>query len=485
MKKTTILTALMAIMTVAAFAQSKSKKHGYHLELEFTDKQDTLAYLVHYFGKPLPTIYKSDSATFNKNGVAVFDSDEEILGGIYMILLSDKQTYYEFLLNDGDSYKMKATAAELPAGVEFNKSPENERFVKYMKFLRDYGQATESLKSKLTEAKTAEDTAQLKQRFDILSADLKNYRGDYIEKYPNTLLTTVFNALKMPEVPKGPHYLEDGKTIDSTFDYKYYKAHYWDGFDFQDDRLINTPIYDGRLNEYFSNLVPQLADSITKEGDSLLARTRGSKELFKYTLWFVTRYAESSKVMGMDAAFVYFVENYYMKGDAYWLDAEALSKYIQRAKDIAPNVIGNIAPELKLPDWDGNMHSLHDFDAKYTLLIFWSPECGHCLTEMPKVDSLYRKVLKKKGVKVYAVRTEGEVDKWKETVKEKGLDDWLHVYDPERTSRFRSTYDIYSTPVIYLLDERKIIRGKRLDHTNIEQVLEMLEKQKKDKSKKS
>ena len=127
------------------------------------------------------------------------------------------------------------------------------------------------------------------------------------------------------------------------------------------------------------------------------------------------------------------------------------------------------------------MHSLHEFDAKYTLLIFWSPECGHCLTEMPKVDSVYKAVLKDKGVRIIGVRTEGEVDKWKQVIKEKGLDDWLHIYDPERKTRFRSDYDIYSTPVLYLLDERKIIRGKRMDHTNILDVIEMLERKEKDK----
>ncbi|HTM67173.1 MAG TPA: hypothetical protein VL093_12675 [Flavipsychrobacter sp.] len=44
-------------------------------------------------------------------------------------------------------------------------------------------------------------------------------------------------------------------------------------------------------------------------------------------------------------------------------------------------------------------------------------------------------------------------------------------------------YDVYSTPVIYLLDEKKIIRGKRLDHTNIMDVINMLEKKQANSSK--
>jgi hypothetical protein len=38
---------------------------------------------------------------------------------------------------------------------------------------------------------------------------------------------------------------------------------------------------------------------------------------------------------------------------------------------------------------------------------------------------------------------------------------------------------VYTTPVIYLLDENKIIRGKRIDHTTIAQVIEMNERREK------
>jgi hypothetical protein len=48
-------------------------------------------------------------------------------------------------------------------------------------------------------------------------------------------------------------------------------------------------------------------------------------------------------------------------------------------------------------------------------------------------------------------------------------------------SDWRSKFDVYSTPTIYLLDEKKIIRGKRLDHSNIASLVEMLERKEKNK----
>jgi len=135
-----------------------------------------------------------------------------------------------------------------------------------------------------------------------------------------------------------------------------------------------------------------------------------------------------------------------------------------------------------MKDIDNKEHSMLGLKAKYTLLIFWSPECGSCLTEIPKVDSVYEAVLKDKGVKVFAVRTEGDTSLWQKTIKEKKLDDWIHVYDPEHTSDYRTKYDVYGTPKIFLLDEKKIIQGKKLDHKNIARVIEILEEKEKNKA---
>jgi thiol-disulfide isomerase/thioredoxin len=173
-----------------------------------------------------------------------------------------------------------------------------------------------------------------------------------------------------------------------------------------------------------------------------------------------------------------------MKGEAYWLHDTDVEKYIKFASKIAPNVIGNKAPEIKLVDINNKEHKLSDIKAKYTLLVFWSPDCGHCQHEIPLLDSVYKAVLKDKGVKVMAIKTEGDEKKWTEFISKNNLQDWVHVYDPANKSDYRSKYDIYSTPVLYLLDENKIIRGKRIDHSNIAQVLEMTEKKaKRDKEK--
>lgn len=474
---------LIAVLFLMGMAQLSFAGKAYHIRLKLTDANDSMIYLLHYYGKGRPTLFKMDSARIDKAGNAEFNSDDpKFVGGIYVMLLSKKSADFEFLLNKGDDMTITANISKLPEGIKFKNSPENERFEEYITFLKDYADKQKKFQKDLEKAKSSADTAAVRKEATAYAKKLTAYRRDYVKKNPGTLLAAVFGAMEIPEVPEGTHYLEDGVTKDSTFAYRYYKGHYWDGFNFQDDRLIYTPIYDARLEEYMSKLVVPAIDSMEKECDMLLGKAKGTKDVFHYTLWWLTRYVENSKIMGMDEVFVYLVESYYMKGDAFWLTNEELEKYIKRAKDIAPNVIGNLSPEILTPNViTKKEESMHALKAKYTLIVFYSPSCGHCQHEMPSLDSLYNAVLKDKGVKVFTVATEGEEKAIKDFITKNKLEDWTNTWNPDHTSDYHSKYDVYSTPTIYLVDEKKIIRGKRLDHSNIGGLVDMLEKKAKDK----
>lgn len=469
---------LFATLALLGFTAPAFAKDGYKIKVNLTNMKDSMIYLVHYFGEPLPKIYKADSARVNSKGEALLEKKDSILGGIYMILPSARDAYFEFLLNNGDDMSITADMKNLPYSVKFKNTPENDRFYDYVHYLKGYGEQQEQFKKDLAKAKTAKDTTAIRNKSAKASKDLTKYRTDYTEKYPNTLLADIFNALETPAVPDGKHYLPDGKTIDSAFGYHYYKDHYWDKFNFKDDRLIHAPIYDAKLEEYMNKLVYPYEDSVIKESDWLLSQIPKRTELFKYTLFWLTYNAQTSKIMGMDRVFVYLVENYFMKGDAFWLDSDGLKKYVEEAARKAPNLVGSPAPEIALQDTSGKTYRLSDIKAKYTLLVFWEPTCGHCMLEVPKLDSVYRAELKQKGVKIVGVRTDDPVETWQDFIKKHDLKDWLHLYDADNKSNFRFLYDIRTTPSIYLLDENKNIIGKRLDHSNIATVIDIDERKK-------
>jgi thiol-disulfide isomerase/thioredoxin len=121
---------------------------------------------------------------------------------------------------------------------------------------------------------------------------------------------------------------------------------------------------------------------------------------------------------------------------------------------------------------------LYNLKGDYTVVVFWDATCGRCKEEMPKLLELYKE--QNKGIKakannkidVYSVSMTVEPKIWKDYIKEQKLP-WTNVHDPNHESNFRRYYDVYSTPVVYLLGKEKKIIAKRL---SIDQVKEFIEK---------
>jgi thiol-disulfide isomerase/thioredoxin len=49
----------------------------------------------------------------------------------------------------------------------------------------------------------------------------------------------------------------------------------------------------------------------------------------------------------------------------------------------AASKVGEPAPEIKLPDLQGNTVDLEDFRGEETLVLFWNPGCGFCKQMLP------------------------------------------------------------------------------------------------------
>jgi peroxiredoxin len=218
-----------------------------------------------------------------------------------------------------------------------------------------------------------------------------------------------------------------------------------------------------------------VADSINAAADALLGKVTDSPEMFKYMLWWMTYNYETSPYMGMDAVFVHLVEKYYMTGQAYWLSKDQTQKIINRASQLAPNLIGNRAPELTVRTPDSAQVKLSGVKAKYTVLVFWDPTCGHCQIVVPKLDSAYEHHWKAEGVRVVGMLAGGTKQQWTDYIAEHHLKDWINVWDPENKTNYRRLYDVYMTPVIYLLDAQKKILAKKLDVTQVDQFLDRLQ----------
>ena len=104
------------------------------------------------------------------------------------------------------------------------------------------------------------------------------------------------------------------------------------------------------------------------------------------------------------------------------------------------------------------------------MLVFWASDCGHCQTEIPKLQENLNTIKGKIDFKVFAVQTKEEFEDWRKFIIKNKLE-FINVFDPVHLNNLKERFDIYSTPVIYILDKEKKIKAKRL---SADQTLDML-----------
>jgi hypothetical protein len=469
-KKTCIA---LVFLLVSGFAHSQ----GYEIHLTLKPFTNSKVYLGYHYGKVKAV---ADSVVLDGSSAGVFKGKEKLPGGIYFIVSPKKEILFEFLIDRQQQFSISADTLRLPGSIVFTGSPENKSFLEYTAFMNSHGKELASLQGQLAQSQSQNDTALIQKKMKKLNEEVKTERDEIENREPNSLLAVLLRALKDPVIPPAP-LLANGKP-DSTFAYRYYKAHYWDNISFTDDRLIRTPILEPKLDRYYKDLVSPEPDSLDREIDHMLLYSRTNKDMFKFLLVYFTQKYINPEYMGQDAVFIHLFEKYINAGEAPFF-TEKYRKFVDdRAYSIMANLIGQPAANLEMTDTAGKTRSLYEIPAKFILICFWDPTCSHCKETIPKVDSIYQAKWKYEGVQIFAVMVDGGQENWMNFIRGHNLNDWINVYQTTAqheavasTGRpdYRQLYDVYQTPVLYLLDNEKRIVAKKLSYQQVDEVINL------------
>jgi peroxiredoxin len=452
MKKIVVFALVMMLGGLVALAQE-----GYLIKFRIGGLKDTTCLVANYYGNGT---YVKDTLKVDASGRCTFSAPDTLPRGVYILVITDKK-YFEFIVNNDKKFSIATDAADPVGKLTVTGSPENSLFYEYLRYNRVQFGDMQSLQDRYQKNEGNKDSTEtIRKQIIALNDSAIAYKLSIVKEYPQSFLAFMINAMKEPVVPDAPT-LPNGRK-DSTFAYRYFKAHFWDDTDFTDDRLLRTPVFHTKLKRYFDQVVIQVPDSIIAEIDRMVEKTRPNREMFKYIVWFATWHYENSEVMGFDKVFVHVVDTYYTTGQAYWIAGATLENIIRKAAKIKPLLIGNIAPNLVMMDTAGTLVSMHNIPANILILLFWDPDCGHCVDEIPKIHDLYNQYKEEFGLEIFAVCSDTNMVKMKKEIRKRDMH-WINVDGPRSlTGNYHEQYDIKTTPVIFILNRKKEIIAKQL-----------------------
>ena len=485
------LIGLLLLATFSGFSQN------YEISISMKSKNDT-AYLAFIFVKDDPKNIRVDTIAVLKNGKGVFKGNRVLSNGMYYIYNDNKR--FPLLIGNNQKFGIEADTTDFIKNNRFTNSPDNDAFYAFMR--NDIQRAAklyqlgEQFKNAVDDAEKiaireqAQELNEEKQA--LLHRLIRENESHYVSKFLKALL-----PLELPEPPKD----EQGRITDSTFLYRWYRAHFFDHLNIFDPDMLRTPLYEDKLVDYLKwftqvNYVYPV-DTICAEADRILTKAMSNKEVFRCVLAVTYNHFANSDLMVRENIWVHLVDKWYVP-HADWANIEDMKK---NADNVRATLIGKLAPPLDdllwlppehfkaaaldtaikndiyagkiIPDFRKNIQT------KYLAIIFWDIGCSHCKKTMQELWEVYQ-AYKDKGLQVIAIQALQQKDskaKWIDYINEQGMYDWINAWIIYNQN-WRDLYETSVVPIMYLLNEKKEILFKRVQPDQIKGFVEAMSERK-------
>ncbi len=470
--KNLFLAVLLGLLSASAtWAQSASStpSDGFKITGHIQGLNDTTCVLAHYMGA---TQYiPKDTARLDRLGNLTFEGKKSLPHGLYLVV-TPRNKYVELIITDDQNFAFDTDTTNLVQKMKVTGSKENELFYTYQQHLSriyDQAQALGAQKKGASDASSAAAMSELQKQ-------ASTYRTQFLTDNAATFTVKLLKASAEPEVPTAPK-AANGRP-DSVWVFNYFKNHFWDNFDFADERFVRTPFLQRKVERYIQELTVQVPDSLIKEADFVVNKAIAgkNKEVRYYTIYYITRPYEQPKINGTDAVFVHMFEKYYATGIMTVSDSSSLKSVAERVASMKPNLVGKVLVAPVITDTLRKPIIMQNIKADYTVVFFYSPTCGHCRESAPKLQK-FADDYKGKGIEVLMVSIDQDMKEWKKFIREFKLGNAINGMDVANRTNYSRQYDVWTTPTVYILDKDKRIIARKLPAEQIEDFILFHKKQ--------
>jgi thiol-disulfide isomerase/thioredoxin len=402
------------------------------------------------------------------DGTFHFTGDTTLASGVYLVVLPKKK-FFEILISSNEDqmkYTFSTDTTLIPSLMKTSGSMENDLFFEFNRFAAWKSLLASNFSKKIELEENEKKKESRKKDLGNISKSVAAKRNEISSSHSGLFISKLYTAMREVVPADAPEGLseEEGQ----MFQYLWVRDHYWDNIDLSEDGLVRSPVFHGRLTDYFSTFMSPNADTAIMMGDNLINKIQaaGSKEQYKYTIHYLLGHFESTKYICFDKALWHMAKNYYCAGKAYWCDSAYIAKMCEASADMEPALCDSKAGDINMPDTNFTKKiSMYAIDKPVTVVVFWDINCGTCKKELPIISRIYDSMTNK-NFEIYAVYTKGEWDNWKERVRDEKYN-FINVTNAFGDDPYRGNYHITTVPQIFILDRDKNIRFKKIGAEDI------------------
>ncbi|MDO5663782.1 MAG: DUF5106 domain-containing protein [Bacteroidia bacterium] len=252
----------------------------------------------------------------------------------------------------------------------------------------------------------------------------------------------------------------------------YLVMHYWDRFDFADEKLILRPeITEQAFVDYINILSYVSLDKAKKSLNYTLKKAEINHTMYQHFGTLFDKYFYDANSPFRNEEFYIPVLQELVKSD--FISETDKSNYQFQLDMVMKNRVGQTANDFSYTLASGESQKLHSIKTEYLILMFSNPGCSTCtsvinaLTKSPALNQAFSMNSSSRTmITALTVYPDADINEWVTHLPQMPAN-WIHSYDKGMVITQKKLYDIKAIPTLYLLDkDKKVI----LKDTSIEAI---------------
>lgn len=432
-KRLTILTAITAI-SLTSTAQVK-------VEIQVHQSIGNMAKLSRYEGKNQVEI---DSCRPNTYGIYTFNIPSTSPKGIYKVNIG-KGSSFDFIVANDSLVRFETYSFAVEDSLKVIQSNDNEVFISFRKLRQKAEQKMwliESLRKYYLEPSVF--SQMLDNEYQRIAFDLYLQGNNFASKTNSTLVSSAIRLELTPQVVVQGDECSRKKELSNVW---------WQGIDLTNSDIRFLPKLSSRLWDYLENLICE-GNYTKEEQDAVLSE-------------YIQKLLNQPMHTDVEAFLLNSLCNGFAESDYYMV----ISTLMQKSKNSICPVFND--PELKAkllleaellpgkkafdfsytPAGQKKSFKLSKSTSRYTLVVFWSVWCPHCIESIPLIHKTYKQYAGN-GFDVVAICIDDEENAFRDFIKQNGLD-WKNIRIPyDSNSKVILKYNVDETPKMFLIDRK-------------------------------